>query len=291
MIDINCFFAFLKIKKKYFLALFLILIMCPTSLFADWQNYQEVINSSWGSGPSKFGFHQGDIIAYDEYPTLMSVTESDIVIHDSVNRRFAIYDLTGGNLRYENEKREPLPAGGYLVGRPNEKLTGWIKEDSKYVLYASSGEAVSTTSIRPLELGKLVVSPLSDTQRRYEVEYPDGIYVYEGAKDMLTEKEIVRVDSITVMENKGKKVYAYKVVEEIPAKEGEKKKYKLDKVAEWVKPEGQYIRKELDPDHPIGFELTIIAEYGNAVIGSDGSIYSWMRSATNYKILKWKWMP
>ncbi len=272
----------------------LIFIMC-NSVYAGWSSSEEtIISGTWGEGTSQFGLKSGDTIAYDQYPEFHGVDENEIIVHDSVNRRYAVYDINGANVRHEQEKRTFLPGGGYTVERPNEKLTGWIEEDGKYVLYNSLGEPTTTSSTRPLELGKLKINKISSSQYKYELEYPEAIYVYEGNKDMLSEKEILRINTNLIMQNFKDRVYAYKVTAEIPVQPNEKKKYKIDKVFEWTRPKGSSSGAEpiTKPDGTIlAYKRpTTYNIYGEAVIGPDGSIYTWMRSETNYKILRWKWV-
>jgi hypothetical protein len=266
-------------------------------VYAEWLNQEEIISGTWGSETTQFGLEKGDTIAFDMFPLSEYYLLDGILIWDTVNGRMKKYTYSGALLKVikcvESStgqwNEECRIDGTFIKILPDGNF--YTSHKGKFLLYSSVGELLQTMSTRPLELGKITINKISSSQYKYEIEYPEAIYIYEGAKDMFKENGIVRVNTNLIMQNFKDKVYAYKVVEEIPVNEGEKKKYKIDKVSEWVKPEDQYVQTELDqPDHPIGFELTIIAEYGNAVIGPDGSIYTWMRTETNYKILRWRWV-
>ena len=87
----------------------------------------------------------------------------------------------------------------------------------------------------------------------------------------------------------GKFVYAYSVTSTIPGIGEQKERRYLGFTAEWQKPEDNMIFHSNPLDKTVGGEYEIIAQYGDPVVGPDGSIYCWMRSETHYKILKWTW--
>ncbi len=163
----------------------------------------------------------------------------------------------------------------------------WTKDAVTYRKYDASFGLQETVTARPLELGRLTAKKLSVSQWHYQIEYPDGIYIYEGAKDAIKEEGLLKVNASLIVQNQKFKATAYKVSEEIPVQPNEKKKYKVAVVSEWIKP-----NDEFGPVRIVGVERipTLVAQYGEAVAGPDGSIYTWMRTDSQYKILRWKWV-
>jgi len=281
--------------------LVLISILFPLGAHsANWSNLEEVIVGTWGSQPQQFGLYRGDTIAYDEYPELLKlVIEKKLFINDDVNKRGLVYTTNGQFLEtvsiqktiegeFEVFRWSKYYYDGIFVGFGFNN-TFWTEDEGTFRKYDSTFNLIQTTSTRPLELGKITKTG-SGAQWHYEVEYPEGIYIYDGPRDMLSEREVIRINTNLIMQNFEKKVYAYKVVEEIPVAEGEKKRYRINKVAEWLKPKDDLIFHKDPDDKTIGGEYEIVAQYGEAVIGPDGSIYTWMRSETQYKILRWRWV-
>ena len=312
--------------------LLIIILFVPVHVFAGWSPQEEIISGTWGSESLQFGLESGDTVTYDGFPGFFDISDDGwIVISDGVNGRFKLYGETGSFIRnitppvanprewviepkfvmanivlilnkyyFFASTGEVITAVdgpgkiGFWGGREAKLYVEQRRPISQWLIYSPTGELLQTSSTRPLELGKVTVKRQSESMWNYEVEYPEGIYIYEGGEHMIKEDGIARINQNLIIQNRRDKVYAYKVREEITVAEGEKQKYRLDKVAEWVKPENQGAPPDIDISTiPPGVELPrgiIIAQYGEAVIGPDGSIYTWMRSETHYKILKWKWV-
>ena len=162
--------------------------------------------------------------------------------------------------------------------------------------------SAQTYDKRPLELGRwgwkcLAGKPTYEgcDKLHIEIEYPDEVYEYEATRAELKSKFLgqVKINDNFIVDNayegeKRKFVYAYSVTSTIPGIGEQKERRYLGFTAEWQKPENQYGTPiSLGPG--VEPEIPIISEYGNPVIGPDGSIYCWMRSETHYKILKWTW--
>ena len=173
----------------------------------------------------------------------------------------------------------------------------------KFYKYSPTGELLGTYDERPLELGrtsykcKQGISTLRKCQMLYfKVEYPDAVYLYQVAQaDYKSDfKGQVRVNNDLIMDNVDRGiagqqyVYAYSVTSTIPGIGDQKERRYLGFTAGWQIPGNQYGTPiSLGPG--VEPEIPIISEYGNPIIGPDGSIYCWMRSETHYKILKWTW--
>ena len=179
----------------------------------------------------------------------------------------------------------------------NENI--YINFKGKYYKYSPTGTLTQTYTTRPVELGvrtfkcKQGIPTESKCNRpHYDVEYPDSVYVFEINKENMKGdfNWQVKINNNLLMDNQGGTVYAYDVTSTIPGKEGAKERRLLGFKSSWKVPSDNKIFHP-DPDnHTTGGEYEIIAQYGkDAVIGPDGSIYTWMRSETNYKIFKWTW--
>jgi len=253
---------------------------------------------SWGNATSQAGLEKGDTIAGDVYPEIVKpVTHEYIFINDEANKRGLVYTVGGqfkevvsiqnsleGN--YEVYRWTKYFSDGQFIGF-DQNDAFWTIDKGTYRKYNLNFAVVQTTNARPKELGIMVRNRLSASQWHYEIEYPDGIYIYDGTKSALKETGLLRVSATTIMQNTGVKVIAYTVAEELPVQPNEKKKFKLATAAEWTKPQDQF-----GPVRVVGVERlpTLVAQYGDAVLGPDGSVYTWMRTDTEYKILRWQWV-
>jgi|GEM_PF-6105536 hypothetical protein len=276
-------------------------LISPVIVQASWSKTEEtVLVGLWGSGKNEFGLLVREYSMFDEFPFAEYYLYDRLIIWDTVNGRMKVY-LNDGSLNkivkcIEDSNgawnEECRIEGKFIAALSNDKFL--TEDDSVCRYFTPSGTLVQTSSTRPLELGKITKERLGKTQWRYEIEFPDRIYIYEGGKDALKEQDIVRINENLIAQNSGAKVYAYKPIEELTPTETGKKRYRIDKVAEWSKPEDQGEPTTIDVNQlPPGIgppRGKIIAEYGDPHIGPDGSIFIRMRSDTHYKILRWKWV-
>jgi len=69
--------------------------------------------------------------------------------------------------------------------------------------------------------------------------------------------------------------------------------YKFDRCGKQMEkmqlPDSEYIRTPVPAPDPIGHRTEIVAEYGQAVVGPNGHVYTWKRTSDNYSIFKWAW--
>jgi hypothetical protein len=274
------------------------------------------VSGTWGSSPEQFGLEKGDTIAYDSWPDAFEILpDGRILISDLPNERTAVYGVDGSFIEVVNWKKIKRPEGGIsytmekydyigsVIGYNNN--TFWTEdEEGVYRKYDSNFNLLQTSPTRPLELGRWSWRCLEGVKteekcfkHHIEIEYPDAVYVYEVTKPLFKSnlKDQVRINDNLIMDNKGEHVYAYSVTGTYMP-EGSTRPIKwLGFKAEWVKPEDKGEPPDIDMSKlPPGVEPPrgkIIAQYGTAVLGPDGSIYTWCRSETHYKILRWRWVP
>jgi hypothetical protein len=182
----------------------------------------------------------------------------------------------------------------------NGNLWAQILNDSNYYKYSPTGNLLATYPSKPSELGEWKFSCKSgnSTEKRctnlqYQIEYPDAVYVYDVTKAQFKSNldKQLRIFPNLIMDNKGKNVYSYSVTATVTPQGWTRPQKWLGFSAVWGKPEDDDIFHPNPEDKTIGGTVEIIAQYGDPVIGPDGSIYCWMRSETQYKILKWTWTP
>jgi len=302
-------------RKKIYKIFFIAILFIPISVFGEWSSPEEVVIGTWGIEPMQFGIDRGDTIAYDRFPELAVILKNgDIIINDWVNERTVVYTSSGslkkiviwvkkflqdkpGHWTYEISE---YSFGPIVVGY-NSEGDVWTKSGETYFLESITGSNLQTSSTRPLELGlwrficKLPRSNFPESKcsfLRYEIEYPDAVFVYEVTKPLFKSnlKDQVRINDNLIMDNKGYDedcVYAYSVTATVMPDGATKPLRWLGYVTKWERPQGEY------GTEIVGVEKldVLIKEYGSPVIGPDGSIYTWMRTPTHYKILRWRWVP
>jgi hypothetical protein len=287
-----------KQEISYVISLILAVIVATSPAYGAWAAKEILVNGSWGNSPTEFGLSRGDTLAYDMWPVSINLFPlGKIFIDDDVNKRTNVYTIDGVYIenilwketvttKYVEYERTKYVIDGTLAGY-GASNSFWANDNGTFRKYDSSFVLQETVATRPLDLGKLTSKKLPSSQWRYVIEYPDGIYTYEGAQDAIKEVGLLRVNANLIIQNLKSKVIAYRTTEELPTLPNEKKRYKLAMAAEWTKP-----KDEFGPVRVVGVERlpTLVAQYGEAVLGPDGSIYTWMRTDTNYKILRWKWM-
>jgi len=149
---------------------------------------------------------------------------------------------------------------------------------------ASTGLTVQTNSERPLELGRRKGVRI-DTQYRTTITYPDAIYnitasheVSNYIRDM--NRYLYDVTSYTVQSGEAQPT-AYNV-------------YKYDhcgkEIGKLTGPVSQYVPPTTDDLAAPTWKPKPTSEYGEPVIGPNGDVYAWVRSTTDYKIVKWSWV-
>ena len=314
----------------------ILITVLPLRSYAGWSTQEEAVSVTWGSGSEQIGLVRGDTVAYDLFPTSFGVTsDGKVVIGDLINERIMVFNEEGTFLRSitnpTNRKLWPYEitvgasgcvAVGYVefthtfdirngaligvalnmggVDFVNSDCSKIYVERENWHIYSPTGQLLSTSPTRPLELGRWSWRCLEGVKteekcfkHHIEIEYPDAVFVYEVTKPLFKSnlKDQVRINNNLIMDNKGEHVYAYSVTGTYMP-EGSTRPIKwLGFKAEWVKPKDSMIFHPDPEDTVAGGDYEIIAQYGTAVLGPDGSIYTWCRSETHYKILRWRWVP
>ncbi len=267
------------------------LIAIPQVSLSDWAGPNEVISGTWGKANTQFGLERGDTVAYDQYPTLDGILGNGaIVISDQVNKRTVVYNadgsfkekevwveekISGGMVRYVHKK--------YLLGccvqgyGKNGNL--WTGSQDKYALTGKDGTLISTSPTRPPELGQVTEKRIGKKEYQITVKYPDKEWV------ITSDKSIGYGVARPFRDANGKLYLIYSKKVERYNDEG-----KI--VGTLSMPEVQYGAVTIPPEWPDNAEpprARVVAEYGSPVVAPSGDVYTWMRSDTHYKILKWTW--
>jgi len=320
----------MEIRKKFVLIISILFIILSFSLssYAGWTGPTTIVAGTWGTGTTQFGLEKGD--TSDDFPQSFGISDNGrIIIADSINERLDVFNSDGSYmcsakspLQWDGWPASVLVNGsncavvGYVemthtfsvndcsqIGfAKNMGGANYVSQDCSKIyvnaingwkIYTPTGTLLTTTSSRPMELG-ILSQKITGTSHYKRIEYPDGVYFYyyTGSTGYFKyESELFRVNSNLILDNQGSTVYAFTATA-ISTPAGQKQQYQLLLNATWNVPQNQY--KVIRPaDNNFGLEEkdSIIAEYGEAVIGPDGSIYTWVRSDTDYKILKWTWSP
>lgn len=276
---------FLKVS---FLTLFLILLPGKNS-FGNWAGPAEVVSGSWGNGDNQFGLKTGDTVTYDSFPQQIIILPTNkIIIHDEVNRRSLLYHNSTFQEKV-NWVRKNLPDGkwtydidkyaifGNQVGFSGDNI--WIESGGGYGLYSPTGTSISTSTTRPLELGQVTEKRIGKTEYQITVKYPDKEWV------IISDKSIGYGVAHPFRDANGKLYLIY-------SKKVERYDDKGKVIGTLSMPEVQYGAVTIPPDWPDNAEpprARVVAEHGSPVVAPNGDVYTWMRSDTHYKILKWTW--
>ena len=285
----------MEIRKKFVLIISILFIILSFSLssYAGWTGPTTIVAGTWGTGTTQFGLEHGD--TSDSFPDIDAVLpDGRIIIHDGVNKRFDIYNMSGvlinniywyvnngssGTVNPVFSTYQFMNVQGYT---PDGNI--WMEIENDYLLKTPTGTLLTTTSSRPMELG-ILSQKITGTSHYKRIEYPDGVYFYyyTGSTDYFSYASgIFRVNTNLIMNVHNNfqpsRVYAFTATV-IPTPVGQKQQYQLLLNATWVAPPPQYASTGLTPPSyaPPGAEApppSIVAEYGSAVIGPDGSIYT-----------------
>jgi hypothetical protein len=288
----------MEIRKILFLSS--ILLLLSTKVYGAWSGPQTIISGIWGNSVGEFGIRHGDTTDQFAGPFYI-LSDGTIIVQDSVNGRFVRYSSSGTIITTTvcvqdakgNWNGDCRIEGDYEVGINSNGFWSKSYDNNNYYFQDNTGTLLTTTSSRPMELG-ILSQKITGTSHYKRIEYPDGVYFYyyTGSTGYFKyESELFRVNSNLILDNQGSTVYAFTATA-ISTPAGQKQQYQLLLNATWKAPQNQY--KVIRPaDNNFGLEEkdSIIAEYGEAVIGPDGSIYTWVRSDTDYKIVKWTWSP
>ena len=298
-------------KRRNILTILIIItiLCCSLNSYASWSGPITVVTGTWGKNIGQFGLEQGDTPAYDMFSGPFYILyDGTIIIRDVLNRRFVRYSSSGTIITTTvcvRDAQGNLNGDCRIVGDreiATESNGFWTESDenNNYYFQDNTGTLLTTTT-RPMALG-IVSHKITGTSHYARIEYPDGVYFYyyTGSTDYFPYASgIIRINTNLIMDvhngMEPSRVYAFTATAtQTPA--GQKQQYQLFLNSSWVAPLPQYAGSGLTPPSyaPPGAEPPppkIVAEYGQAVIGPDGSIYTYDRSDTDYKIVKWTWTP
>jgi len=281
------------IWRKISVITFFIVCMQANHVCAGWPVSEEFIAGPWGTGELDFGIIYTDI--EDIVPNFDLTSNGKVTIRDGNNRRVKVYS-DNGNLelivpyRANRNYKELTIAdsygfSGFFSGYGNDGTSYYRRPDQKvYIKFSPIGEVLQSTSTRPLELGSRVVTR-SGSGYKTIIAYPDTTYnitANRGISNFTRDLNNYLYEVASYSTESGvASTTAYNV-------------YKYDScgkmVGQLTGPISHYEPPtEADRNAPT-WSPTPIAEYGEPVIGPNGDVYAWVRSATEYKIVRWSWV-
>ena len=264
---------------KNVLIVVLVQLIFVTNSYGAWQETVELLSGGWGAGADQFGIKYED--THDTIPDRFYVLlNGSVIVRDLLNGRRKIYDNTGAIktiLKCSRNDTGELNEECRFKGRylaTNSAGNIWVDEskykETKYLLYAPTGELIETYSSRPAELGIIKTKRVSASTYQTTATYPDktfylnkkagGKYIrdYEGHINVVGSKSVKKYDACGKL---------------------------LDKVV-FPKDESKVVRPG---GHGEDEFRELIAEYGKPVVGPNGDVYTWKRTPDTYSILKWIW--
>jgi len=299
--------------KNSLLLLLLILSVSPS--YADWVGPTTIVKGPWGRGLSQFGYKPG--IMKDRFPERIHVLPDDrILVEDWLNYRFKIFAMTGEYLNsvstlyqlvvidsdrlagfYWDAGASKPRVGVYSINQKkwlwhdektvynfntsklevaNNRIYTWNAEEEKGYNYSAQGKLIKVYTRQPLELG------VQNTKRegpliKTTLSFPDNIYTIYAKDPVLysfrdEEKNLYHIKIIVnSTRDRIRQIYRY----DICGKEKGVLQLPLSTYEALPSPQGKLIP---------------ITEYGDPVISYSGDVYSWVRSKSEYKIVKWTWV-
>jgi len=317
-----------KKYESLIVVLCLCIPLFSSTSYASWSEKQEVISGTWGEGEGQFYFNAGD--SFDSFPQKIGIDVNGmILLPDKGNKRIYIYN-SDGSISKILTKPPTLPVEDSLYGWPNglvlfeggdsfviwceyEKISGGVrplkkcfmnynsdviakidraklfssnlgyisKKSNIYTLYSPTGVLLQTYAERPLELGRKR-SKRSGSVYKTTISYPDTTYT------ILANEPIGKY-------YRDESRYLYHIESFVNSNDARiKQVYKYDRCGKQVgmlelplssyEPEPEWAK-----DAPTSISIPI-AEYGDPIVSSTGDVYTWVRSKTDYKIVKWVWV-
>jgi hypothetical protein len=265
----------LTICKKSIL-LFLLIIFC-TQAEASWQGPSEVLSGGWGSADVQFGIRyedSGDTFSRD----IIVLANGDIWIPDGlVNERLKLYNSTG-NLKkiiVLDKATRTFPEYWFIgklaaVGSDGTVYMSHYMGGNQYALYSPTGQLIKTSMTRPLELGVVSERPISESQYKITIKYPDRTYAFTTDKsfgqyirDNTGHINAIDIGSISRFSQCGKKVGDLNIPNS---------------------------GTETVTVPNIKLPVVTEVEYGQPVAAPNGDVYTWKKTSFKYSILKWTWV-
>jgi hypothetical protein len=151
--------------------------------------------------------------------------------------------------------------------------TGYIFLDNQskvYTIYSPTGQVISTTTTKPLDLGVVTQKAVGDQQYRITVTYPNQVWSYIASGP----DSYIRDNNGNLYGYGGSQMARYSACGKI--------------LGLLTIPEGQMSKQSFGPH--IEPRITVLEEYGKPVVAPNGDVYTWKRTPDNYSILKWTWV-
>lgn len=271
------------IKTSFYILICLINIIAVNS-FAGWSAQQDIIQGSWGASENQFGITYQD--TSDFIPFFDITSDQKVVIRDGMNSRVKVYTSSGAlelivpyktNLDYRDLTiADKYGFSGDFVGYGGGGANYFYRADQKlYINFSPTGQLIKTSTTRPLELGVVKGNSPVDGGYRHIIEYPGQTYSFIIPFRVLNRFQRDLQGTLHVAAQSSTTDAVFRVS-------------KCGRIAGQMQmPENVFGEPE-----KIGIEdfKTYLEEYGNAVFGSDGNIYTWKRTPDKYSILKWTWV-
>ena len=285
---------YFKLNSISLCVLIIGLCIMPVDVLAAWGSPAEIISGSWGSGDDQFGIMYEDIS--DIFPKFTITSDAKIVIRDGVNRRLEVYSGTGNfesiiNYRAGRHYTESTLADSYgfsgdFAGYGEGGANYFYRADQKvYINFSSTGQIIKTFTTRPLELGTVKSQSIGSGQYKSIVSYPDAIYqiiTNQSVRKYYRDLKMYLYQIETFTETVGNElITSYKV-------------HKYSKCGKEVSvlniPRSQYEAMPPEASNYPTWKPVPIMEYGEPLVSGSGDVYTWARTKTQYKILKWTWV-
>ena len=281
---------------KYLVKLIAVVLavgILTNNAYGGWTGPVEVLSGTWGSAEGQFGFEEGDSVAYDMFPgPIYLLLTGDIIIRDVLNGRYKVYSSSGSikkvlkciKVSTDVYNEECNIDGKFLQTQSNGNL--WTYTEKKYYQYSPTGTLISTSPTRPLELGQVTEKRIGKKEYQITVKFPD---VSDPTKEkvlVITSDKSIGYGVARPFRDANGKLYL------IYSKKVERYNDEGKIVGTLSMPEVQYGAVTIPPDWPDNAEpprARVVAEHGSPVVAPNGDVYTWMRSDTHYKILKWTW--
>ncbi len=244
-----------------------------------WRGPTEIISGTWGPNNEQFGIEYGDTNDVFGGPFYI-LLDGRVLLTDLMNGRMKIYNSSGVLAKVVKCAKTPsgewneecrIPLVSYIQTTSDGNL--WVGplehlKQQGYSLYSPTGQLIKTSTTRPLELGVVSARPISESQYKITINYPDKTY------ELTTNGTFMRY----VRDMKG---YVYGVNDD--------SLWKFDQCGKQV---GELLMPENQTEtvtSKTGKSLAIPVEYGQPVIAPSGDVYTWKKTAFKYSIVKWTW--
>ncbi len=247
-----------------------------------WQGPVEIISGTWGANNDQFGIEYGDTNDVFGGPFYILFNES-IMLTDLMNGRMKTYSSTGALTKVTKCVKGPsgewneecrIPLVNYIQTASDGNI--WVGpleylKQQGYSLYIPTGQLIKTSTTRPLELGVVSEQYMGPGQYKITVKFPDKDWsiIGKGAVPKYTR------DVNGNLYGSG-------------AKQAIRYSYCGKELARLTMPKANI--QEVSRGEQLDPKINVLEEYGSPVIASNGDVYTWKRTPTNYSILKWTWV-